>query len=354
MTRKQLVSAFFIGLLIFITVNVFLILSPFMQPLFWSSVVAFILYPIYKKFLRIFHGRKNLAAFIVTLLLFIICLPVLFFLFMNLAQEAKNLYLWLSAQFENGAWHSLVEKIKQNPHFQQIENSKLLQFGVIKDSVQRWSMGAAHSLVNFSLKELGHLTRNILSGVINFFLIFILLFFWFKDGAAIIRFVYDALPLEDDTKHEIIHELTSTFTAVLRGQLVTSFIQSATAGIIFLSLGLPLPFLFAGVTFFTSLIPIIGAAGVWVPLVAYLLFIGEMQKAIILTILGAGIISTLDNFIKPYMIGNRTKLPYLLLFLGILGGLQIYGIVGIFVAPAVLSLFFVLIKIFREKVLTAE
>jgi predicted PurR-regulated permease PerM len=88
---------------------------------------------------------------------------------------------------------------------------------------------------------------------------------------------------------------------------------------------------------------------VWFPIAVYLLIMQLYGKAIILFVLGFFGISLIDNFMKPAIIGKRTKLPYFLLFFGIMGGMKFYGLMGIFLAPAVLSIFFALIRIYREK-----
>ncbi len=112
-----------------------------------------------------------------------------------------------------------------------------------------------------------------------------------------------------------------------------------------------LPIFFAALTFLAALVPVFGTPLVWFPFVIYLICLQQYGKAAALFFLGAFGISLIDNFLKPVLIGKKTRLPYLLLFLGILGGLQVYGLVGIFLAPAVLSFFFSLIKIYREKFL---
>jgi predicted PurR-regulated permease PerM len=176
-------------------------------------------------------------------------------------------------------------------------------------------------------------------------------FFFLKDGTKIIRFIYNATPLAESTKSELFKNLTETFDAALRGQVITSTAQSVLAGLTFWILGLPLPIFFALITFIATMFPFFGAALVWFPFVIYLFLKGHLIKAVILMVLGTLAISLVDNFLKPLIIGQGAKLPYLLLFFGILGGLEIYGLIGVFVAPIVLSIFFVLIKMAREEFL---
>ena len=109
---------------------------------------------------------------------------------------------------------------------------------------------------------------------------------------------------------------------MIRGQLLTSFTQSVVAGTVFWILGLPLPVFFAILTFITALIPVVGASAVWIPLAVYLATHDAMSKAIMLTVFGLLVISLIDNVMKPAIIGEKTRLPYFLLFFGILGGLK--------------------------------
>jgi predicted PurR-regulated permease PerM len=186
--------------------------------------------------------------------------------------------------------------------------------------------------------------------VLAFFLVFI----FFKDGQTIIDFIYQITPLAENTKSAVFSQINGTLGAVIRGQMLTSLAQSVIAGIVFASLGLPGPIFFALVTFLASLIPVLGAQMIWLPLVGFLVLSNQMTKAIILFVLGVGVISLVDNLMKPALIGEKTKLPYSLLFFGILGGLKVYGLMGVFLAPVILSLFFALIKIYRENFFSSD
>ena len=176
-----------------------------------------------------------------------------------------------------------------------------------------------------------------------------LTFVFFKHGERIYNFIFEIAPFEKETKKALFKQIHETFVAVIRGQLLTSVTQAAVAGIMFTALGVPIPLFFTFLIFLTSLIPILGAASVWFPIAVYLLVMQLYGKAIILFVAGFFGISLLDNIMKPAIIGERTKLPYFLLFFGIMGGMKFYGLMGIFLAPVVLSIFFALIKIYREK-----
>lgn len=349
MTRNQLLSFFFLGLLVFILYNILLILSPFFQSIFWAAVLAFGFYPLYEKMVRgPLRGRENAAAAVTTLVIFLTFVPLTIFIILNFAWETTKLSHWVLESIQNGEFDQAMQKFRESSFVVRIEQSNLVDWAWLKATSQNLLSRAAGAIGNFTVTHALTITKGVLSTLIAFFMTFFLVFFFIRDGARIYVFVYEITPLEGRNKQKVFHELGETFSAVLRGQLLTSFVQALLSGALFFALGIPLPFFFAALTFLISLIPIFGAASVWVPLVVYLAVHHFYAKAVILFALGLTVISTIDNIIKPWVIGKKTKLPYLLLFLGIIGGLQVYGLMGLFVAPAVLSLFFVLINIYRE------
>ena len=197
--------------------------------------------------------------------------------------------------------------------------------------------------------QLTAFTKNLFIWILNLFLIAFMLFFFFQDGRIIYEFLYKTIPMAKKNKELLTSKINETFSAVIRGQFVTSITQGLLTGLTFWFLGLPLPFFFGFLTFLTSMIPLTGAATVWVPFDLYLFLTQQTQKAVILLLIGAFVISLSDNLLKPVLIGEKTRLPILLLFLGILGGMKLYGFTGLFLGPVVLSLFFVLAKMFREE-----
>jgi predicted PurR-regulated permease PerM len=258
-------------------------------------------------------------------------------------------YRWILKAIHEGKHEILMDEIKHWPGIRSIGG--LIGWDTVETNAREWAVKSAQTIGHFTAKQIAGFTKNILLGTVNFFLTFFLVFFIFKDGKKIIEFIYTLTPLEERDKQEIFGQIGETFSAVIRGQILTALVQALVAGVIFWSLDLPLPVFFAALTFLISMIPIFGAATVWFPFVVYLYFIGDHWKAVTLFALGVGVISLIDNILKPILIGSKLKLPYLLLFLGILGGLKVYGMMGIFLAPTVLSLFFVLIRTYKERFL---
>lgn len=349
MTRKQLITIFFIVLLLYILANVLYILSRFLNPIFWGAVLAFAFYPIYEKCLRISRNNRNLAAVLTTVLILLAFVPALIFIALQGAKETVHFYDGLTEAVKNGAVERTLQSLRESAFIQKIENSHLIQWESAKNQFKQWVLDSAGGIGNFVLRHATLLTKNIVTGIFDFFLTFFLLFFLLRDGQKIYRFIYEATPLDEESKEVIFKQLSDTFSATLRGQLFTALAQSVALGIVFWGLRLPLPVFFAAITFLASMIPVIGTSAVWVPFAIYLGITQQWGRMAALLLLGVFVVSSIDNILKPLLIGHKTKLPYSLLFLGILGGIQVYGFIGIFIAPAFFSLFFVLVKIYLDK-----
>ena len=348
MTRDRLVSFFFIALLLVILYHVWLIFFPFFEPIFWASVLAFVFYPVFQKLKKPIGISKTPAALLTVFLILLTVVPIVALVVVQLTVEVVKCYDFLWKSIEDGRLKHLMDQVRLSPFVQKLESHTSLASFIRRNS-ESWVLNAAKLFGNFTAKQVALGTKNILLFALDFLLTIFLSFFFLRDGHKIYRFIYEVTPLEDRDKKHIFKQINETFAAVLHGQLLTAIAQALTAGIIFWSLALPLPIFFAALTFLSAFIPIMGASLVWLSFVIYLLILKQFTKALVLFFLGTGIISLVDNILKPMFIGQRTKLPYLVLFLGILGGLELYGFVGIFLAPTLISLFFALIKIYREK-----
>lgn len=350
MTRDQLISLFFIALLIFIIYQIFEIFAPFMGTIFWAAILAFGFYPVHVYIKKKLNLPETVSAVCTTTLIFLIVVIPVTILIINMIAQSIDVYQLAADFVQNGQLNKLIDDIRHIPFIQNIE-AHLAQWDTLKESLSNWLLNTSKALGNYAASQLATLTKNIFLIILNLVLMIFLLFIFLKDGAGIYRFVYEIAPLEEKNRKSIFGQINDTFSAVIRGQLVTGFVQAIIAGFTFWFLGIPVPILFATATFITALIPVAGAAAIWLPLVIYLAVQHAYVKAIILFVVGTFLISLIDNVLKPALIGEKTKLPYFLLFFGILGGLKLYGLMGIFLAPVVLSLFFSLVKIYQEKYL---
>ncbi len=350
MKREHFISSFFFIALIFIVYLVIRIFSPFASAMFWSAILTFALYPAYRPIRERFPEHTTLTAAIMTFLVFILIILPLVVILINVTTQAIETSQWVYDYVRQGKLEQMIESIRATSWIQKIE-TKIVQWDILKQNLTSWLLAVTKNAGNYTASQVGVLTKNIFFFLLNFFFMFFLTFAFFKHGTAIYEFIYQIAPFEKETKDAVFQQINDTFTAVIRGQILTSFAQSLLAGIIFWVLGIPVPVLFAFFLFLTSLVPILGATAIWAPLTLYLLLSQLYLKALILAVVGVLGISLLDNIIKPAIIGERTKLPYFLLFFGIMGGLKFFGLMGIFLAPVVLAVFFALIRIYRQQYL---
>ena len=350
MTREQLISLFFIALLIFVIFQIFLIFAPFFKAIFWAAILAFGFYPLYARLKNTLKTHEIVAALLMTILIFLVVIPPVVLLIVNITGQTIDLYQLATNYVRTGELEKLIDQVRSFSAIQTVE-SRMVEWEPLKQTLSTWLLNTTRNFGDFVAGQVGVITKNVFFMILNIFLIAFFLFVFLKDGEKIYTFLYDIAPLEKENKKSIFGQMNETFGAVIRGQLLTSLTQAALAGTIFTLLGLPVPLLFAGATFIAALVPVLGPIFIWLPLVIYLGVQHYYAKAIILFFFGALVISLIDNIMKPALIGEKTKLPYFLLFFGILGGIKLYGIMGIFLAPVVLSVFFALIKIYQEKYL---
>ncbi|MBI3307454.1 MAG: AI-2E family transporter [Candidatus Omnitrophica bacterium] len=350
MTREQFIGLFFIALLVFVVYQIFLIFAPFIQSIFWAAILAFGFYPVYEYLKKRFNIHETLAAILLTAFIFMIIVPPLVLLIVSVTSQAIELYQSTSNYIRDGHLEKALDQLRAWGPVQKIE-SDVSQWEPLKKTLTAWVLNSSKTLVNSTVNQVGVITKNIFFIALNIFMTTFLIFIFLKDGMQIYNFIYRIAPLEEKNKKSIFRQVNDTFSAVIRGQILTSLAQATVAGFIYWVLGIPAPVFFAAATFLATLIPVVGAANVWLPLVIYLLTLEQYIKAAVLAVLGFLVISLIDNIMKPALIGEKTKLPYFLLFFGILGGLHVYGLMGVFLAPVILSLFFVLVKIYQEKFL---
>ncbi len=350
MKREQFISAVFLVVLVYVAWQIFSIFSVFSSAILGAAVLAFLFYPIQK---RLEKGLRSntLTAVLMTALIFFVVFPPMLLLIFSLSTQIIDLSQAALKFVQEGGVEKLIHDIQNHPWFQSMQH-QTTDWELLQKNLSGWILGAAKNLGNATAGKLGVLTKNLFFIGLNVFFMFILVFIFLKDGNKIYAFIYQSAPFEEKTKRTIFDEITGTFEAVIRGQVLAALAQALVATVLYASLGIH-AFLFFGVlTFIMALVPV-GAAAVWLPLVVWFFMTGKISQGWIMLIAGIGI-SFIDNFIKPLIIGERTKLPYFVLFFGIAGGIVVYGFSGVFIAPVVLALFFALVKIYREEYLHAH
>lgn len=179
------------------------------------------------------------------------------------------------------------------------------------------------------------------------FVVFVM-FYLFRDGKQVRAALSSAIPLRHRETYAIFLRTREVVGASVYGVLVIAVVQGALGGLAFWALGLPSAVLWSVAMMFLSLIPVTGAFVVWVPAAIYLAVSGAWISAILLTLWGTLVIGMIDNFLRPKLVGERAKLHELFIFFAVLGGLQVFGLLGIVLGPVVLAIAIALFDAFRH------
>jgi predicted PurR-regulated permease PerM len=193
------------------------------------------------------------------------------------------------------------------------------------------------------------LAQNVLLFAVNFLIVLVTLFFLLRDGADFCVRIRRLLPMDHERQERLFQNIVNAITAVVHGCLLVAMIQGLLAGLAFWAAGVPYPALWGVLTAFAALLPVGGTTMVTVPASVYLFLQGNNVRGIILLVWCLGVVVTIDNVLKPLFIGTRIKLPMLFLFFGILGGLAVFGAVGLILGPVLFALLAVLLDLYTEE-----
>jgi predicted PurR-regulated permease PerM len=351
--RENLFAFAFLVILLSLLWLVVTILDPFLGDFLWAIILAFTFYPLYKPLRKRLRGKGNLAAFMLTALV-ILCLGLPgFFVLMNLGQEAKKTYQALSTSpwIERG--RSLTDKFPTAKLQGMLE-----RFGIESEQAE----AILQEGIGTGLKSIPRIVGEKVSAVFKDLALFALhalfvavaLFFFFRDGDRYAALLAELLPLEKRHQELVVSTFSRTVSAVVRGTFLTALTQGLLAGAGFAVAGVPVPVLLGLATFITSMIPFLGATSVWLPVAIWLFIQDHTVAGIGLALWGACVVSVVDNIIKPVVIGEGTKIPVFLLFFTILGGLRVYGVLGVFLGPIILAMGLSFLSIYRELYLKTD
>jgi predicted PurR-regulated permease PerM len=316
-----------------------LMVQPFVGVLAWATVLVIVFYPIHRRLVQR-TNRPALSALISCILVILtILVPVALVTFAVVNQLSG------AVQSVQGATVYLLDP--NSP----VSGRALQWIGKYVDVEQIRSGQYLTEQLKGVSGEIAGRTLGIIGGVVGaivqmLFVIFTM-YYLFRDGDRIFNAVRDSLPLERAQAVSIMERARDVIGASVYGVLAIAVIQGTLGGLAFWALGVPSPLVWGVVMTFLSMIPMLGSFLVWVPAAIYLTVTGHYVKALLLVLWGTLVIGMIDNFLRPKLVGGRTKLHELLIFFAVLGGLQVFGVLGIVMGPVVLAVTMTLIEIFR-------
>ncbi len=336
---------FFLAVLFALAVLTILVVKPFLVPLASAGIIAYLFFPVHRYIHEKTHS-KRFAAWIVVILLFLIITMSMYFVVNALTREGYTLFITVKQKLSAEA---LIETdCAATPSTFCELNNQIIRFfkdPQIKFYLQDSISKVSNYITDQTFKVISNLPGVALDLIVMFFVIYYLL----VDGAAFIDKVKKSIPLKSHHVDNIIEQFDSFTFATLYGKLIVALIQGVIGGITFFALGLTAP-LIAGIAMaFFAFLPVIGTPIIWLPAAITLILVGETGKGVALLLVGTFIIASIDNILKPAIIGKRTKLHPAAVLVGIFGGIFLIGPVGIVVGPLIISLLISFIGVYYKE-----
>jgi predicted PurR-regulated permease PerM len=330
-------------------VAVLRIVQPFVAPLLWASLLAFLLFPANQQLRQGFRGRATLAALLLTVATMLMIVMPAIFLGIVFGRQATDLVGSLQA---SAAQHQIQSPsdVLQLPQVAGFMNWLEKQLPVDAAQLRDSMLAAGQQVVQATLSLTGSLFASVLGLVVAVVLALFLLFFFLRDGERMVTRLMAVVPLDDRRKDQLLTHLASVIQAVVLGSLVTAVAQGTLVGIGFALAGVPSPIVFGVLATGASLIPLIGTALVWVPGALYLGLTGHWGAALFLAVWAVAVVSSADNVIRPLFISSRAKITTLPVFIGLLGGITAFGAIGIFLGPVVIALVLALFEFAEDAI----
>ncbi|MBI4212510.1 MAG: AI-2E family transporter [Deltaproteobacteria bacterium] len=319
---------------------------PFAKSAFLAFTLTIVFSPLYHRILRRFKMHRYLASFATTIIIaacFILPLAILgtvvitkigAFLQDFVLQLEQGTFANIIEPLFHGIHSWIVDLIGQAPLAQDFETAILETFKAI-----------ATQLYQFSPRVLS----TTISVVTNFFLMFLFLIVFFVEGDALYRWFVETTPLSRSHWEEMATEVRTTITTSLTASIVTAIVQGSLLGIGFVIAGFHQPYGWWLVAILASIVPIVGAASCYVIACIVLLAAGETAWAIGFLLYGIGIVSSVDNVIRPLIVRGASKMHPLLLFVTFIGAVRFFGPIGIVVGPVLLAIFLSSLRIYRRE-----
>jgi predicted PurR-regulated permease PerM len=305
----------------------FLIVWPFLVPLGWAGVLAVCVYPLYLRLTRGL-GRSGAAVATTILVLVLLVVPV-WLITAALVREGGQAVPALRAAIngEPPAWASRAWAWVQ-AHVPELAPNNLMD-----------SLAAAGQQVMGALASTsGAVLSGVVLVIVNVIVTLFALFFFLRDAPAIVRLIREVLPFRDGERDRVLKQVGDLiFASVIAGLAVAS-IQGMLGGIAFWLIGIHAPVVWGTIMAFFALIPVAGAWVVWLPVALWLLATGEITRGLILIAIGAGVVGTVDNILRPLLLSGRSSMNGLVTFIALLGGVAAFGFIGLVFGPVVVAM----------------
>jgi predicted PurR-regulated permease PerM len=335
----QIATAAILGYLLF------RVLDPLTGMLGWAAVLAFTLYPLHERLTRRLKGRRALSAGILTALTPVLVLAPLSVLAGAFVGQVTRLIGYLRGQ-SSLSYAELLERLSRYPLIGAAVRWLRENVDVSAAQLQGWITDNLQALLKSAAAMGGTVALGAIGTLVGFFLMLFMLFFFLRDGRALLDGLTRLIPVEGARRARLLKYLADVTRAVVFGSAVTALIQGVFVGVGFALVGLPSPVVFGVLATIAAFLPA-GAAVVLIPAVLYLAFSGRWGAAIFLACWTAAL-WIVENILRPLLTAHHAEVSTLAIFVGAIGGAAAFGILGLVIGPVLLSFVVALVRFARE------
>lgn len=324
-----------------VTYEFFNILKPFFYPLFWAAILASIFYPFYKKINHWIKSPNLSSALTLISILVIIVLPLVVISTLVI-EETLGIY-------DLATNNSNQITANTQSFFNTIKNNSITQKLHINETfVTQKLTELAQGFASFTLSTAKTFTQNSLVFIIMFVMMFYALFFFVRDGEKLLKSLMHICPLGDRYEKILYNKFTSTVRATIKGTLTIGLIQGSLGYLMFLIAGIKGAAIWGVLMVIMASIPAVGCYFVWLPVAIWELISGHTGVGIAMILFGTLVIGTIDNLIRPILVGRDTQMHPLLVLFATLGGIATFGISGFVIGPVIASLLLAFWEMYDE------
>ena len=331
MDFSRLRNIVFFGILGISSIIFLYLIKPFALPIFWAAIIASLFYPIYKK-LKAKIKLENVSVLITLLLVFIIIVIPLATISSLLIKESIDIYSSVNQKSQ------LIKNVEDTITWAQ-NNPLTESLNIDRQIIVTKVSEIAKTVTAYLFNSIKTITQNSVIFFAMMLIMFYTLFYFIRDGEKFLKKLMYLSPLGDKNEIMLYQKFTATAKAAIKGTLLIGMIQGTLGGLMFWVAGIEGAIIWAVIMILSSIVPGIGSSIVWLPAAIVMLILGNTWQGIFILLFGVLIISTIDNLLRPIIVGKDANIPPLLILFSTLGGIILFGISGFLIGPIITALF---------------
>lgn len=341
MDTSKVQNILFFTIMIFVFLLFLYLLAPFFFPIFWAAVISSIFSPLYKLLNRKLHKPSVSATIIFLMVAVIIILPGSIIGRLLLGESMR---MYESIDADGGNIEDIVKGItgavKNNVYVARLHIDE--QFWTEKISE------IARTISNYIFINLKNLTQNTFVFFVQFSVMLYTLFYFIRDGDKLLGKFVRVFSLGQEREKVLYDRFVAAARATLKVTLIIGGIQGTLGGLLFWFTGIQGPLIWGAVMIFTAIVPVVGCSIIWAPAGVIMMITGHFGKGMIILAFGVLVISMVDHFLRPILIGRDVQMHPLMVFLSTLGGLSLFGFSGFIIGPIIASLLLAIWAMYEE------